>query len=160
MAINCGYLLPKTDFKGSLFKNRGFCQKQRSLSKIGILRPKGTVLIAHKTLVYVLVPICKKLSSSFLPPPSPLDTPPLFNRFWTNISSCQEVYFHEFLTNICIFVINRIIVSSTMSRGEGGKNLELSFLHIGTSTYTRVLCAIKTVPFGRKIPIFVRLLYF
>ncbi len=38
-----------------------------------------------------------------------------------------------------------------MSRGEGeGKKLELSFLHIGTSTYTRVLCAIKTVPSGRK----------
>ena len=41
------------------------------------------------------------------------------------------------------------IGQKTIKKG-GGKNLELSFLHIGTSTYTRVLCAIKTVPSGRK----------
>ena len=40
-----------------------------SLPKIGCLRTEGTVLIAHKSLVYVLVPICKKLSSRFLPRP-------------------------------------------------------------------------------------------
>ena len=34
----------------------------------------------------------------------------------------------------------------------GGKHLEVSCLHIGTSTYTRVLCATKTVPSGRKHP--------
>ena len=39
-----------------------------------------------------------------------------------------------------------------MPRGEGScKNLERSFfLHIGTGAYTGVLCAIKTVPSGRK----------
>ena len=37
-----------------------------------------------------------------------------FYHFLTNISSCQDAIFHEFLTNICMFVINRIIVSSTM----------------------------------------------
>ena len=37
------------------------------------------------------------------------------------------------------------------------KNHELSFLHIGTNTYTRVLCAIKTVPSVLKHPILGRL---
>ena len=33
---------------------------------LGFLRPEGTVLVAHKTLVYVLVPICKPLTSRCL----------------------------------------------------------------------------------------------
>ena len=37
------------------------------------------------------------------------------------------------------------------------KHLEVSFLHIGTSTNTRVLCATKTVPSDHKHPILGRL---
>ena len=63
---------------------------------------------------------------------------------------------------ICIlrFQYIQYIIGNYSCRGGvwgRGKNLELSFLHIGTNTYTRVLCAIKTVPSVLKHPILGRL---
>ena len=81
-----------------------------SLPKIGCLRTEGTVLIAHKTLVYVLVPICKKLSSRFLPLPQ---TPPLYTVIFFksevfNLLGCKYPWMFAINVYLCDTYVTRI----------------------------------------------------